>query len=208
MTTCALGWQLHSWLWIPQILITRSYFVSPTTITRTDPRPAVRPAEGPNSFHWKNVLEVGSFILLHKILRTACCLGKRIILKLYNCYESVTIWYTDHQYLSQYSEIINNLQEISFIFCNYVVRSRGTWHKGPGQSPCNVMSISDLELYVNRSGVTLDLRTYVHLGRACRFTYAVRWSGIPIKFRHGLTYFHFPVLIWKGNAIRSSRWIE
>ena len=28
-------------------------------ITRTDPRPAVRPAEGPNSFHWKNVgLEV------------------------------------------------------------------------------------------------------------------------------------------------------
>ena len=21
--------------------------------TRTDPRPAVRPAEGPNSFHWK-----------------------------------------------------------------------------------------------------------------------------------------------------------
>ena len=23
--------------------------------TRTDPRPAVRPAEGPNSFHWKNV---------------------------------------------------------------------------------------------------------------------------------------------------------
>ena len=61
---------------------------------------------------------------------------------------------------------------------------------------------------INRSGVTLDLRTYVHLGRACRFTYAVRWSGIPIKSRHGLTYFHFPVLIWKGNAIRSSRWIE
>ena len=28
-------------------------------VTRTDPRPAVRPAEGPNSFHWKNVkLEV------------------------------------------------------------------------------------------------------------------------------------------------------
>ena len=28
-------------------------------IARTDPRPAVRPAEGPNSFHWKNVkLEV------------------------------------------------------------------------------------------------------------------------------------------------------
>ena len=29
------------------------------TVTRTDPRPAVKPAEGPNSFHWKNVqLEV------------------------------------------------------------------------------------------------------------------------------------------------------
>ena len=28
-------------------------------VTRTDPRPALRPAEGPNSFHWKNVkLEV------------------------------------------------------------------------------------------------------------------------------------------------------
>ena len=39
-----------------------------------------------------------------------------------------------------------------------------------------------------RSGLTLDLRMYVHLGRACRFTYAVRWSGIPRKSRHGLTY--------------------
>ena len=58
------------------------------------------------------------------------------------------------------------------------------------------------------SGVTLDLRTYVHPGRACRFTYAVRWSDLPRKFRSGLTYFHFPVLIWQGNAIRSSRWIE
>ena len=26
------GWQCHSWLWIPQILITRSHFVSPTAI--------------------------------------------------------------------------------------------------------------------------------------------------------------------------------
>ena len=59
-----------------------------------------------------------------------------------------------------------------------------------------------------RSGVTLYLRTYVHPGRTCRFTYAVHGSGIPRKSRHGLTYFHFPVLIWQGNAIRSSRWIE
>ena len=30
-----------------------------SALTRTDPRPVVRPAEGPNSFHWKNVkLEV------------------------------------------------------------------------------------------------------------------------------------------------------
>ena len=95
--------------------------------------------------------EVGSFILLHKISRTACCFGIRTFLKQYNCYESATIWYTNHQYLAQYSEIINNLQEIPLIFCNYAVRSCGTWRKGPGQSPCNVLSISDLELYVTET---------------------------------------------------------
>ena len=67
--------------------------------------------------------------------------------------------------------------------------------------------LGDIQLPLNRSGVTLDLRTYVHLGRACRFTYAVRWSGMPRKSRYGLTYFHFQVLIWQGN-IRSSRWLE
>ena len=95
--------------------------------------------------------QVGSFILLHKISRTACCFGICTFLKQYNCYESTTIWYTDHQYLAQYSEIINNLQEIPLIFCNYAVRSCGTWRKGPGQSPCNVLSISDLELYVTET---------------------------------------------------------
>ena len=95
--------------------------------------------------------EVGSFILLHKISRTACCFGIRIFLKQYNCYESATIWYTDHEYLAQYSEIINNLQEIPLIFCHYAVRSCGTGRKGPGQSPCNVLSISDLELYVTET---------------------------------------------------------
>ena len=89
---------------------------------------------------------VGSFILLHKISGTACCFGIRTFLKQYKCYVSATIWYTDHQYLAQYREIhvINNLQEIPLIFCNYAVRSCGTWRKGPGQSPCNVLSISDL----------------------------------------------------------------
>ena len=95
--------------------------------------------------------QVGSFILLHKISRTACCFGIRTFLKQYNCYESATNWYTDHQYLAQYSEIINNLQEIPLIFCNYAVRSCGTWRKGPGQSPCNGLSISDLELYVTET---------------------------------------------------------
>ena len=95
--------------------------------------------------------EVGSFILLHKISRTACYFGIRTFLKQYNCYESATIWYTDHQYLAQYSDIINNLQEIPLIFCNYAVRSCGTWRKGPGQSPCNVLSISDLELCVTET---------------------------------------------------------
>ena len=95
--------------------------------------------------------EVGSFILLHKISWTACCFGIRTFLEQYNCYESATIWYTDHQYLAQYSEIINNLREIPLIFCNYAVRSCGTWRKGPGQSPCNVLSISDLELNVTET---------------------------------------------------------
>ena len=95
--------------------------------------------------------QVGSFILLHKISRTACCFGIRTFLKQYNCYESATNWYTDHQYLAQYSDIINNLQEIPLIFCNYAVRSCGTWRKGPGQSPCNGLSISDLELYVTET---------------------------------------------------------
>ena len=95
--------------------------------------------------------EVGSFIMLHKISRTACCFRIRTFLKQYNCYESATIWYTDHQYLAKYSEIINNLQEIPLIFCNYAVRSCGTWRKGAGQSPCNVLSISDLELYVTET---------------------------------------------------------
>ena len=90
--------------------------------------------------------EVGSFILLHKISRTACCFRILTFLKQYNCYESATIWYTDHQYLAQY-----NLWEIPLIFCNYAVCSCGTWRKGPGQSPCNVLSISDLELYVTET---------------------------------------------------------
>ena len=97
--------------------------------------------------------EVGSFILLHKISRTACCFGIRTFLKQYNYYESATNWYTDHQYLAQYNEIINNLQEIPLIFCNYAVRSCGTWRKGPGQSPCNGLSISDLELYVTETSM-------------------------------------------------------
>ena len=95
--------------------------------------------------------QVGSFILLHKISRTACCFGIRTFLKQYSCYESATNWYTDHQYLAQYSDIINNLQEIPLIFCNYAVRSCGTWRKGPGQSLCNGLSISDLELYVTET---------------------------------------------------------
>ena len=80
--------------------------------------------------------QAGSFILLHKISRTACCFGIRTFLKQYSCYESATNWYTDHQYLAQYSDIINNLQEIPLIFCNYAVRSCGTWRKGPGVKCC------------------------------------------------------------------------
>ena len=95
--------------------------------------------------------KVGSFILLHKISQTTCCFGIRTFKKKYNCYESATIWYTAHQYLAQYSEIINNLPEIPLIFCNYAVRLCGTWRKGPSQSPCNVLSISDLELYLTET---------------------------------------------------------
>ena len=55
--------------------------------------------------------EVGSFILLHKISRTPCGFGIRTFLKQYNCYESATIWYTDHQYLAQYVQR-NNQQSV------------------------------------------------------------------------------------------------
>ena len=92
--------------------------------------------------------EVGSFTLLHKVSRNACCFGICMLLKQCNCYESTTIWYTDHQCFAQYSEIINNLHEIPLMFCNYTVHSCQTWCKGPGQSPCNVFSISELEPYV------------------------------------------------------------
>ena len=96
----------------------------------------------------KKQREVESFTLLHKISRTACCFRICTLLKQYNCYESATIVYSDHQYSAQYNEIINNLQEISLMVCNFAVRSCGTWRMGPGQSPRNVLSISDLELYV------------------------------------------------------------
>ena len=67
--------------------------------------------------------EVEKFVMLHKISWTACCFGIRTLLKQYNCYESAIIWYANHQYLAQYSDIINNLQVIPLMFCNYAVRS-------------------------------------------------------------------------------------
>ena len=75
------------------------------------------------------------------------------VLKQYSCNESATIWYIDHQYLAQYTKIMKNLPEMPLIFCNYAVRSCGTWRKGPGQSPCNVLWISDLELYVTETSM-------------------------------------------------------
>ena len=45
--------------------------------------------------------EVVSFSLLHKISQTACCFGICTLLKQYNCYESASIWYNDHQYLAK-----------------------------------------------------------------------------------------------------------
>ena len=146
LTVTRGGGVANNWRWLCICVSSRAGIM----FKRTDPRPAVRLAEGPNSFHWKK-REVGSFILLHKISRTACCFRIRTFLRQYNFYESANIWYTDHQYLAQYSEIINNLQEIPLIFCNYAVRSCGTWRKGPGQSPCTVLSISDLKLYVTET---------------------------------------------------------
>ena len=92
--------------------------------------------------------EVESFTLLHKNSRAARYFGIRTPLKQYHCYESANIPYTDLQYLAQYREIINNLQEMPLMFCHYAVRYCGTWRKWPGQSPGNVLSISDLELYL------------------------------------------------------------
>ena len=118
-------------------------------LIRTDPRPAVRAAEGPNSFHWKT--------WSWKVYPAAQNFTNRMLFRNTHIFKTIyllwnaTIWYTDHQYLVQYSEIINNLQEIPLIFCNHAVRSCGTWRKGPGQSRCNVLSISDLELYVTET---------------------------------------------------------
>ena len=49
------------------------------------------------------------------------------------------------------------------MFCNYDVCSYGTWRKGPGQSPCNVLSISDLELYIIE-GITGVCDPITHCG--------------------------------------------
>ena len=45
----------------------------------------------------------------------------------------------------------NQLQEIPLLFRKCAVHSSETWRKGLGQSPCNVLSISDLELYVTET---------------------------------------------------------
>ena len=116
------------------------------TVTQTDPRPGSRPGWGSEFVPLKKC-EVASFTMLHKISQTTCCFGIPTLLKQYNCYGSTIIWYTDHQYVAQYSEIINN---IPLMLCNYAVRSCSTWRKGPGQSQHNVLSISDLELYVTK----------------------------------------------------------
>ena len=81
----------------------------------------------------------------------ARCFGIRTHLKQYHCYESATIRYPGRQYLSQFNEIINNLQEMPFVFCHYAVRSCGTWRKGPGQSPRNVLSISNFWPWRNQN---------------------------------------------------------
>ena len=103
------------------------------------------------------------------------------------------IWYTDHQYLAQYGDMISNLQEISPMFCNYAVRSCGFWRKGPGQSQRNILSISDLELYViersagvcGRYGGSERWQATViiengelkwQMQTTCRFFYGTNWS--------------------------------
>ena len=132
------------WVLWPQDMPLSFHDNPSVTITRTDPRLRVRIRSMKKTWSWK-------FYPAAQIPRTACCFGILIFLKQYSCYESATIWYTDHQYFAQYSEIINYLPEIPPKFCNYAVRSCGTWRKGPGQSPCNVLSISDLELYVTET---------------------------------------------------------
>ena len=43
------------------------------------------------------------------------------------------------------------------MLCNDAVRSCGTWRKGPGQFPRDVLSITDLELFVTeRSTAVCD----------------------------------------------------
>ena len=81
----------------------------------------------PNEIRSFEKSEFGSFTLLHKISLIACCFDIRTLFNQYNCYESATTWYTDHQFWAQYSDIIDHLQEIPLMFCSYAVHSCGTW---------------------------------------------------------------------------------
>ena len=88
---------------IQQFSIERSRTASPDVVLQraypNGPK-AGREAGWESEFVPLKKREVGIFILLHKISWTACCFGIRTFLKQYSCYESATIWYTDHQYLS------------------------------------------------------------------------------------------------------------
>ena len=107
-----LLWCLGAVLCDPIIYISQSRYyptrfpdVSTLLITEYDPNcfgtypnvpEAGREAGWGSEFVPLKKREVGGFILLYKIPRTACYFGTRTFLKQYNCYESATIWYTNH----------------------------------------------------------------------------------------------------------------
>ena len=95
----------------------------------------------------------------------------------WNTHTFKTIWLLWKRYhLIHRSSIFSTIQwnnqqsarNTSYV-CNYAVRSCGTWRKGPGQSPRNVLSISDLELYVTeRNTGVCDPVTNQNVGRIRR----------------------------------------
>ena len=117
----------------------------PPNFTWTDLRPAVRPIEGPNSFHWKYV----------KLKVLPCCTKfhePHVVLEYAHFLNNINAMKAPSTHRSSiFSAIQRNNQRstrnTSYV-CHHAVHSCGTWRTGAAQSPRNDLSISDFGLDV------------------------------------------------------------